>query len=170
MTPQVGIAGAGGERHRPMCPAAGNRAALLGERGDRAGHCDVGSQREGERGGQHARLRVISARRPAGASGSLPQKPEGLADDRQGARGTGVTGGLQEGTGDRAGVAGGLRGTSVHTARASSSSEAEAACFALCLDGSKARWVGPRGPTFPLALAQGPALETPGKCLLTCRE
>lgn len=30
MTPQVGIAGAGGERHRPMCPAAGNRAALLG--------------------------------------------------------------------------------------------------------------------------------------------
>lgn len=130
MTPQVGIAGAGGERHRPMCPAAGNRAALLGEWGDHAGHCDVGSQREGERGGQHARLRVISARRPAGASGSLPQKPEGLADDRQGARGTGVTGGLQEGTGDRAGVAGGLRGTSVHTARASSSSEAEAACFA----------------------------------------
>lgn len=32
------------------------------------------------------------------------------------------------------------------------------------------RWVGPHGPAFPLALAQGPALETLGKCLLTCRE
>lgn len=122
--------------------------ASLGEWGDRARHCSVGTQSEGEKGGQHTRLGVISAWRPARASalpvlGAFSRSPKAWLMTHKEAERTGVSGGLQEGTGGKAGAVGGLRGTSVHTAPASSSSEAEAARFAPCLDGSK---VGARSP------------------------
>lgn len=108
----------------------------------------MGTQSEGEKGGQHTRLRVISVRRPARASalpvlGAFSRSPKAWLMTHKEAERTGVSGGLQEGTGGEAGAVGGLRGTSVHTAPASSSSEAEAARFAPCLDGSK---VGARSP------------------------
>lgn len=122
--------------------------ASLGQWGDCARHCSVGTQSEGEKGGQHTRLGVISAWRPARASalpvlGAFSRSPKAWLMTHKEAEGTGVSGGLQEGTGGEAGAVGGLRGTSVHTAPASSSSEAEAARFAPCLDGSK---VGARSP------------------------